>query len=119
MSKKSSSGGLVYSTEFGRACPECREPLDQCRCKEAQAPAGDGIVRVSRESKGRGGKVVTLVSGVPLAGAELKTLAKELKQKCGVGGALKDGIIEIQGDQRDLLAGELTKRGFTVKKAGG
>lgn len=118
MSKKS-SGGLVYSTEFGRACPDCRQPAAECRCHEPQLPAGDGIVRVSRESKGRGGKVVTLVSGVPLAGAELKTLAKELKQKCGVGGALKDGIIEIQGDQRELLAAELSKRGFTVKKAGG
>ncbi|MCB2385172.1 translation initiation factor Sui1 [Thalassolituus alkanivorans] len=119
MAKKSSSGGLVYSTEFGRACPECREPQDQCRCGEPEVPAGDGIVRVSRESKGRGGKVVTIVSGVPLLGAELKTLAKELKQKCGVGGALKDGLIEIQGDQRDLLVSELSKRGFTVKKAGG
>ncbi len=119
MAKKSSSGGLVYSTEFGRACPECREPQDQCCCGEPEVPAGDGIVRVSRESKGRGGKVVTIVSGVPLAGAELKTLAKELKQKCGVGGALKDGLIEIQGDQRDLLVSELSKRGFTVKKAGG
>jgi len=119
MAKKSSSGGLVYSTEFGRACPECREPQGQCSCGEPEVPAGDGIVRVSRESKGRGGKVVTIVSGVPLAGAELKTLAKELKQKCGVGGALKDGLIEIQGDQRDLLVSELSKRGFTVKKAGG
>lgn len=119
MAKKSSSGGLVYSTEFGRACPECREPVEQCRCNEPQKPAGDGIVRVARESKGRGGKVVTLISGVPLVGPELKTLAKELKQKCGVGGALKDDIIEIQGDQRDLLVSELSKRGFIVKKVGG
>lgn len=119
MAKKSSSGGLVYSTEFGRACPECREPQDQCRCSKAELADTDGIVRVSRESKGRGGKVVTVISGVPLPGAELKTLAKELKQKCGVGGALKDGLIEIQGDQRDLLVSELSKRGFTVKKAGG
>lgn len=119
MAKKSSSGGLVYSTEFGRACPECGEPIDQCRCGEPEVPEGDGIVRVSRESKGRGGKVVTLVSGIPLMGAELKTLAKDLKKKCGVGGALKDGVVEIQGEQRDLLVSELTKRGFTVKKVGG
>ena len=116
---KKSTGGLVYSTEFGRACPGCSNPVDQCTCMAEQAPAGDGIVRVARETKGRGGKVMTLITGVPLAGAELKTLAKELKQKCGVGGALKDGVIEIQGDQRDLLVSELTKRGFTVKKAGG
>ena len=119
MSKKSSSGGLVYFTEFGRACPGCGNPVDQCSCDTEDTPKGDGIVRVSRESKGRGGKVVTLVSGIPLAGAELKTLAKELKKKCGVGGALKDGVVEIQGDQRDLLVSELSKRGFTVKKAGG
>lgn len=119
MAKKNASGGLVYSTEFGRTCPECRQPVDACRCHEPTIPAGDGVVRVARESKGRGGKVVTLVSGIPLIGPELKTLAKELKQKCGVGGALKDGVIEIQGDQRDLLVAELGKRGFTVKKSGG
>ncbi len=119
MAKKSSSGGLVYSTEFGRACPGCQQPVDDCRCSDDAAPVGDGIVRVARETKGRGGKVMTLVTGVPLVGAELKTLAKDLKKKCGVGGALKDGVIEIQGDQRDLLVSELTKRGFTVKKAGG
>ena len=116
---KKSSGGLVYSTEFGRACPGCSQPQDQCICDQESLPEGDGIVRVSRETKGRGGKVMTLVKGVPLAGAELKTLAKELKKKCGVGGALKEGGIEIQGDQRDLLVSELSKRGFTVKKAGG
>ncbi|GAA6145895.1 translation initiation factor Sui1 [Thalassolituus maritimus] len=119
MAKKSSQGGLVYSTEFGRACPACGSPVDQCSCSDDVVPEGDGVVRVSRETKGRGGKVMTLVSGVPLAGSELKTLAKELKKKCGVGGALKDGIIEIQGEQRDLLVSELTKRGFTVKKVGG
>jgi len=119
MAKKSAAGGLVYSTEFGRACPGCGQPVDQCSCAEDEAPQGDGIVRVSRESKGRGGKVVTLVSGIPLVGAELKTLAKDLKKKCGVGGALKDGVLEIQGEQRDLLVSELSKRGFTVKKVGG
>ncbi len=119
MARKDKQGGLVYSTEFGRTCPDCRQPKDDCQCGEPQLPEGDGIVRVSRESKGRGGKVVTLVTGVPLIGPELKTLAKELKKKCGVGGGLKDGVIEIQGEQRDLLVRELTKRGFTVKKSGG
>lgn len=119
MAKQKQSGGLVYSTEFGRTCPECRLAINDCCCGEPDVVAGDGIVRVSRESKGRGGKVVTLVSGIPLVGPELKTLAKELKQKCGVGGALKDGVVEIQGDQRDLLVAELTRRGFTVRKAGG
>lgn len=76
-------------------------------------------MRLHRETKGRGGKAVTLVKGVPLAGAELKTLAKALKQKCGVGGALKGDVIEIQGDQRELIKSELENRGFVVKIAGG
>lgn len=115
----SDHSGAVYSTESGRTCPDCGKARQDCACSKDSQPQGDGIVRVSRESKGRGGKVVTLVSGIPLAGAELKNLAKELKKKCGVGGALKDGVVEIQGEQRDLLVAELTRRGFTVKKSGG
>ena len=76
-------------------------------------------MRLHRETKGRGGKAVSIVRGVPLAGAELKALAKVLKQKCGVGGAVKGSDIEIQGDQRDILKAELEKRGFQVKIAGG
>jgi translation initiation factor 1 len=91
-----------------------------CVCGQARpAVTGDGIVRLHRETKGRGGKAVTLVTGVPLAGPELKALARELKQKCGVGGALKGDVIEIQGDQRTPIRAELEKRGFTVKIAGG
>lgn len=115
----SDNTGSVYSTAVGRTCPGCGQAASECACKGEQLPEGDGVVRVSRESKGRGGKVVTLVTGIPLSGAELKTLAKDLKKKCGVGGALKDGVVEIQGEQRDLLVAELTKRGFTVKKSGG
>ena len=80
---------------------------------------GDGIVRIQRETKGRKGKGVTLINGVPLAGAELKQLAKKLKQKCGTGGTIKNGVIEIQGDHRDLLLAELTQLGWKVKIAGG
>ncbi len=120
MAKRSKSdGGLVYSTEFGRICPGCDKPVAACCCSEQDVPVGDGVVRISRETKGRKGKGVTLISGVALPGAELKALAKELKQRCSTGGAVKDGIIEIQGDQRDLLLVELTKRGFQVKKSGG
>ncbi|GGX48080.1 translation initiation factor Sui1 [Saccharospirillum salsuginis] len=113
--------GLVYSTETGRHCPDCGELKTECRCKTKTdtVPAGDGIVRVSRETKGRKGKGVTLVTGVPLAEKELKALAKTLKAKCGTGGTVKAGVIEIQGDQRDLLVAELQKQGYTVKKAGG
>jgi translation initiation factor 1 len=114
------TGGLVYSTDGGRLCPQCHRPVAQCVCGDARpASAGDGIVRLHRETRGRGGKAVTLVKGVPLAGAELKALAKALRQKCGVGGALKGDIIEIQGDQRPLIKQELESRGFTVKIAGG
>jgi translation initiation factor 1 len=83
------------------------------------AAVGDGVVRLHRETKGRGGKAVTVIVGLPLAGAELKALARVLKQKCGVGGSLKDGNIEIQGDQRQLIKTELEKSGYTVKIAGG
>ena len=83
------------------------------------AAVGDGVVRLRRETKGRGGKAVTIVSGVPLAPDALKALAKTLKQKCGVGGAVKNTEIEIQGDQRAVLKPTLEKLGYTVKLAGG
>ncbi|TNC79598.1 MAG: stress response translation initiation inhibitor YciH [Oleiphilus sp.] len=110
---------LVYSTEYGRLCPECESPIDQCQCKQESIPAGDGIVRISRETKGRKGKGVTLVNGLLLAPAEMKTLAKELKKKCGVGGAVKNGTIEIQGDYREHIRDLLQAKGYTVKLAGG
>jgi translation initiation factor 1 len=121
--KKASSfaglGGLVYSTDSGRHCPDCNKPFADCICKQAHVPAGDGTARVRRETKGRGGKTVTTVSGVPVTADELKELASTLKRRCGTGGALKDGVIEIQGDHVDLLIDELTKRGFKAKKSGG
>ena len=121
MSKQKKSGRrLVYSTDGGRLCPQCHRPVADCVCgRDRPADTGDGIVRLQRETKGRGGKAVTIVRGVPLAGAELKSLAKALKQKCGVGGAVKDGNIEIQGEQRELIKAELERRGFLVKIAGG
>ncbi|RYZ00504.1 MAG: translation initiation factor Sui1 [Comamonadaceae bacterium] len=120
MKNRSSSGGLVYSTEAGRMCPGCRRPVAQCTCgKAAPPPAGDGIVRVSRETKGRGGKAVTLVRGVALDEAALAALGKDLKAACGSGGTVKDGVIEVQGDHADKLVGLLTQRGMRVKRAGG
>ncbi len=118
--RKNDNSRLVYSTESGRLCPQCHRAVADCVCgNDRPASVGDGIVRLQRETKGRSGKAVTVITGVPLAGSELKSLAKELKRKCGVGGALKEGNIEIQGDQRALLKPELEKRGFTVKIAGG
>lgn len=120
MGKKNRDGGLVFSTDSGRMCPDCRQPVDQCRCtREPEAPAGDGIVRLKRETKGRKGKGVTLITGIPLADKELKDYAKTLKAKCGTGGTVREGIVEIQGDQRDVLLPLLEKEGWIVKKAGG
>lgn len=113
-------GGLVYSTELGRTCPDCRRPVAECRCRaHAEPPRGDGVVRVGRETKGRKGGGVTIITGAPLGGAELQQLAKALKQRCGSGGTVKDGVIELQGDHRDLVVAELQRRGWTVRRAGG
>jgi len=117
--KKRSEGGLVFSTEQGRMCPECRNPVSECSCGEPTPPTGDGVVRVSRETKGRKGKGVTLVTGIPLDAKALKAFAKVLKAKCGTGGTVKDGIVEIQGDQRDILVPLLQAEGWTVKRSGG
>lgn len=113
-------GGLVYSTDAGRMCPGCRQQVAQCTCKAASAvPTGDGIVRVSRETKGRGGKAVTVVKGVLRAEAELVQLGKQLKAACGTGGTVKDGVIEVQGDHVERVMEALKKLGHTVKRAGG
>ena len=82
-------------------------------------PRGDGIVRVGRQTKGRKGSGVTTVSGLPLPVDQLRDLAAQLKRQCGAGGGVKDGLIEIQGDHRDLLVAALTRLGYTVKRAGG
>ncbi|WP_454902341.1 translation initiation factor Sui1 [Variovorax gossypii] len=121
---KSNQAGstLVYSTEAGgRMCPGCGAPVAQCRCKELKArlPATDGIVRVSHETKGRKGKGVTVVKGVALDAAGLTALGKQLKTACGSGGTVKDGVIEIQGDHRELVIAALARQGYTVKRAGG
>lgn len=114
---------LVYSTELGRICPGCGQPAAQCACKaNARArPAGDGVVRVRRETAGRKGKGVTAIHGLPLDDAALTTLAKQLKAACGSGGTAKDGVIEIQGDHLDKVLDWLKARpeGWTVKRAGG
>jgi translation initiation factor 1 len=118
--REKSNSKLVYSTESGRLCPQCHRPVAGCVCgQDRPADLGDGVVRIRRETKGRGGKAVTVISGIPLAAAALKNLTKELKKRCGVGGSSKDGSIEIQGDQREVLKLELEKRGYRVKLSGG
>jgi len=100
---------LVYSTDAGRIS----------QTDAPQIVATDGIVRIRRETKGRKGKGVTTVSGLDFPEAQIKILAKQLKQKCSTGGTVKDGVIEIQGDHREKLKVELEKLGHNVKLAGG
>ncbi len=94
--------------------------MTQCTCrKSAPPPKGDGIVRVGRETKGRKGNGVTVVTGLPLTGAEMSEMASQLKRHCGSGGTVKAGVIEIHGDHRDQVVAELHKQGYVVKRAGG
>lgn len=120
---KSSQGGLVYSTEGGRMCPDCRQPLAGCLCKEQERvrrwAQGDGVVRVSRETKGRGGKAVTLVRGLALDEAALLSMGKQIRTACGSGGTVKDGVIEVQGDHCDRVLALLAAAGHPAKRAGG
>ncbi|MEI6215556.1 MAG: stress response translation initiation inhibitor YciH [Desulfuromonadales bacterium] len=102
----------VYSTETGRI--KQKSPSQQPVVKKS-----DGIVRMRRETKGRNGGTVIVIDGIPGSATEVKELAGLLKKKCGCGGTVKDGIIEIQGDHRDLLLRELEARGYRVKLAGG
>lgn len=119
--KSNSKGGLVYSTETGRMCPACRQALAQCACKAQAraAPAGDGVVRVSLQTKGRGGKSVTLVKGLALDALALAVLGKQLRTACGSGGTVKDGVIEVQGEHCELVMETLKKHGHSPKRAGG
>ena len=111
----------MYSTQHGKMCPDCGRPVVGCVCRRVEdaARTGDGIVRVGRETQGRKGKGVTVVKGLTLGAAELAALCTELKRKCGSGGTVKGGVIEIQGDHRDALVAELGKRGWTTRRSGG
>lgn len=119
--RKPITGGLVYSTDGGRMCPACRQPVAACICgaKAQSANPGDGIVRVSRETQRRGGKTVTLVRGLALDAAALAALGKRLRSACGAGGTVKDGVLEVQGDHAERVAQLLKAEGWTVKRAGG
>ncbi len=119
--RSDSNSRLVYSTEHDSHCAKCGKKIQKCKCRGTKQPKpkGDGVVRICRETKGRKGKGVTLITGIDRPENELKILAKELKQRCGTGGTLKNGTIEIQGDHRNVLLEALKKAGFTVKLAGG
>lgn len=118
---------VVYDSDHGRICPACQKPAKSCACRQRQtspnqrqaAPKGDGVVRVSRDRRARRGKTVTVISGVPGNPAALDELGGTLKRLCGSGGTVKDGVIEIQGDHRDLVLSKLLDMGYRAKLAGG
>jgi translation initiation factor 1 len=111
---------IVYSTGIGTLCPNCRRAVRECVCpKGAPGAAKLGAIRVGREVKGRAGKGVTTVSGLPLSLAEIDGLATRLKKRCGSGGTVREGVIEIQGEHRDVIVAELVKAGWQAKKSGG
>lgn len=111
----------VYSTEFGRLCGNCEKPLSDCLCKKADQSEikGSGKVRIHLESKKRRGKVVTVISGIKATETELHSIAKDLKRKLGVGGSIKEGTIEIQGDHREFILKHLLSVGMSAKISGG
>lgn len=119
--QRPAASGLVYSTDAGRMCPDCREPVARCRCRAAAAgPApSDGVVRVRRETSGRGGKTVTVVWGLAGDAAQLQQTSRQIKALCGSGGTLKEGRLEVQGDHVDRVIAWLQAQGLTVKRAGG
>lgn len=114
---------LVYSTESGQICPECQKPVSECICKKKpktrMKTKPDGIIRIRREVKGRKGKTVSVIYGFQLDQNNLKTLAKQLKQRCGTGGSVKDDMVIIQGDHRETLMKLLKAQGHKVKLSGG
>ena len=116
---------IVYSTDGGRVttCPNCGLSYKQCRCDQSASTKvekkSEGIVRVMRDRKQRGGKTVTVITGVPANAEALTTLAQQLKKLCGSGGTVKEGNIEIQGDHCDKVQAKLMEMGYKVKRAGG
>jgi translation initiation factor 1 len=116
--KHLTTSSLVYSTDRGRTCPDCERAIAVCICRDRGVVAGDGIVRVFRETKGRAGKCVTVIRGLALDERGLAQMAKELKAACGSGGTSKQGVIELQGEHRQKAIAWLRKQGHTVKQAG-
>lgn len=117
---KDKSSRSVYSTNAGRLCPECENPVAKCNCGKVDAleTPSNGIVYLSLERKGRSGKEVTVIKQLPLNQITLKIMAAEFKSRCGSGGTVNNGAIEIQGDHRNTLKTMLESTGYRVKLSG-
>jgi len=112
------SGRLVYSTGAGRICPGCGWPERECKCSQrvgTESVPARIVAKLRVEKKGRGGKVVTVVDGLPHNAAFLKDLCQELKRVCGTGGAVREGAVELQGDLRERIRECLLQKQFVVK----
>ena len=115
-----SNSRLVYSTGSGRACPKCGWPIDNCQCSKtlstgkAQVPERV-VAKLRMEKKGRGGKTVTVIFGLPNNEDFLKNLCGELKKACGCGGGVTEDGVELQGEMRDRVRTHLERKGFVVK----
>jgi translation initiation factor 1 len=112
------NGRLVYSTDAGRICSGCGWPANDCKCSTragTESVPSRVVAKLRMEKKGRGGKTVTVVDGLPRNAAFLKDLSQDLKRACGTGGAVQDGAVELQGDLRDRVREFLSKKGFLVK----
>jgi translation initiation factor 1 len=111
---------IVYSTGLGSLCPNCRRPVRECVCPKGVPGAPKrSAVRVGRETAGRAGKGVTTITGLPLSMSDIEALATKLKKRCGSGGTVREGVIEIQGDHRDVIVAELMKMGWEARRSGG
>ncbi|OGS34685.1 MAG: translation initiation factor SUI1 [Elusimicrobia bacterium RIFOXYB2_FULL_49_7] len=120
MHSSSANNALVYSTGQGKLCPTCGSPVSDCRCGKGKFdPPKDGVIRVGRETQGRKGNGVTLITGLPFQGPLLIDFAKKLKQQLGCGGTVVGRALEIQGDQRNRILDILKKQGLIAKRAGG
>ena len=125
MKRPERDGTLVYSTDGGRMCPQCRRPVAACACRTAAVaaaaavPRGDGIARIALDRKGRAGKGVTVVHGLALTGPALLRLGQQLRTACGCGGTVKDAAIELQGDHRDRVEAWLRAQGWPTRRSGG
>jgi translation initiation factor 1 len=115
-----SNSKLVYSTDKGRVCPKCGWPVDNCQCSSTRARANEAVptrvvAKMRMEKKGRGGKTVTVIYGLPNNAEFLANLCSDLKRACGCGGSTTEDGVELQGDLRDRVRAHLERKGFAVK----